>query len=146
MLTVKEILDLILANSDDYDLFGLRVDRDGLVAGTILPNSHQWWQDYKREEWGELPDPMDRNSNPEHPYNPENGCWDDGELPGVCCVEVVGGYWAKEENVVRALGLMDGYRYKGHKVMYLIGGNRSWGGEDIDEIIIEDGTVLAVVG
>lgn len=147
MMTAAEILEIVKANdywtSDgDYECFGLRADRAGITVGTVLPNSHQWWQDYREDDWGELPDPSDYNSNPDHPYNEELGCWDDGELDGVCTVGITG---TTESAIAQALELIKSYTWD-HQTVYLVAGNNAQTGNDIGETIISDGTVIAIVG
>lgn len=138
-MTAREILDLML--DDDHNYFGLRCDRDGIEAGTALENSHQWFQDWQ-DAWGELPDPDDYNSDPDHPYNDDIGCWDDGELNGVCTVGIMG---LSEAAVEAALERINQYVWGDHQSIYLVAGDSCEGGNDIDELIIEDGTVIAKI-
>ena len=146
-MTAREIYDIIMADSE-HEVFGLRADHSGIEVGTVLPNSHQWWQDYQEDSWGELPDPDDYNSNPEHPYNEEIGCWDDGELDGVSTIGVKINLRNAADDLAgieKALKLASGYLYKGSS-LYLVAGGYSWGGNDVGEVIIEDGTVIGIVG
>lgn len=147
MMTVSEILEIIKANDywegdGEFECFGLRADRRGIETGTVLPNSRQWWQDYDADAWGELPDPTDYNSNPDHPFSVDLGCWEDGELDGVCTIGISD---TTEEAVAKALDLIKPYCW-GDRSVYLVAGNRSFAGNDIGESIIGDGKVIAIVG
>lgn len=147
-MTAREIYDIIMADNK-HEVFGLRADHAGIEVGTVLPNSHQWWQDYQEDSWGELPDPDDYNSNPEHPYNEELGCWDDGELDGVSTIGVKINLRNVDDDLAgieKALKLAGEYLYKDYTTLYLVAGGYSWGGNDIGEVIIEDGTVIGIVG
>ena len=115
---IKEIIE-----KAEYEVYGVRGD-DGIVysVGDICERSRQWWQDDPGEEAG-------------LEYNEDMQCWDGGELPGTCALEV------DAENVAEMIepaGL-----YGEH--ITLIAGNIYEGGNDIGEIIIEDARVLAVI-
>lgn len=143
MMKAEDIIKLI--QSDDncaYKVYGLRADRPGIEIGTVLPNSHQWWQDYQ-DYWEDLPDPDDYNSNPDHPYNEELGCWDDGELPGVCTLGIKAD--ADIGSIQKVIEQIEMYRNGSYTSVYLVTGDCGFGGNDIGEEIIEDGTVLALV-
>ena len=137
-MTIEEIKAAMAAS--DCAVFGLRCDRPGIAPGTVLPNSRQWFQDYQ-EWWTPLPDPDDYDSNPDHPYNSAIECWDDGELPGVCAIYLCG----DGSNVAEALAAVQSYRFGGHTAVYLVAGESGVYGNDIGEVIIYQGTVIATV-
>lgn len=146
-MTAQEILEVIM-NDDDHNAFGLRVDHAGIEIGTTLENSHEWFADY-RDYWDELPDPDDLNSNPGHPYNEALGCWDDGELDGVSTVGIETNYSTPEpilRSIEKALKAIKAYEcYDWKTSIYLVAGPWGQEGNDFNERIIADGTVIAVI-
>ena len=132
-LTAKEILEII-ANDEEHEAFGLRADRAGIEIGETLANSHQWYQDWQ-EWWGDFPED-DYNADPEHPYNAEMGCWDDGELDGVCTIGI--STEMSEAEIEQAMKAISVYLDGLHTEIYLVVGDMGQGGNDIGEIIISD--------
>lgn len=134
-LTAKEILAIIEAS--EFDVFGLRADRAGIERGEHFENSHQWWQDYIWDD--EFVD--DIYNDPEHPYNAEMGCWDDGELDGVCTIGIDD---LTEAAIEKALEDFRPYTI-GAEALYLVGGD--WGnkGNDFGELIIGNSECLAAL-
>jgi hypothetical protein len=143
-----DIVDRIIALMDDYDIFGLRADRAGIEAGHIFAPSHQLFQDYP----GYWEKGKDIFNDPDFPYDEDLGLWDAGELDGVCCVRIGHPYDAKSEAVMRAhlmtvvdnaIKRVDIYTSDYYRSVYLVAGNtRHEGGNDIDEVIINDGICL----
>lgn len=108
-----------IVEKGEYECYGLRIDDNSAYrVGDICKNSHQWWQD----------DPEDGSE-----YVKEMECWDGGELPGTCAIEIIDG------NIDQAL--KDVCTYFGDN-LYLIAGNIFEGGNDIGEVIISDAIVL----
>ena len=132
-LTSENIVNLM--KNSDHEYFGLRADKPGLNAGDVLDNSHQWFQDYI---WDGNPD-----EDEDHPYNAEIGCWDDGELNGTCAVYIDPDMTAAV--IEKRLSEMRYYLYKNHSCIYLIAGDDMETGNDINEAIIENARVLALV-
>ena len=124
---IKEILE-----KEEYDFYGLRADTDNIEIGSAFDNSHQWFQDYI---WDGDPD-----NDEDHPFNDVIGCWDDGELNGVCAIRI------DKSNINNAIESMRAYAYGQHTSIYLVGGNDIAYGNDIGEIIICDGIALAKIG
>lgn len=136
-MTAREIMELI--NSDmEHEAFGLRADRKGIEIGDAFDNSHQWYQDWQ-DGWGEFPRD-DYNADPDHPYNENMGCWDDGELDGVCTIGIVR---PTEKAIDKALKAIRGYVDDCHTEIYLVGGSWAQGGNDIGESIIMDAVRIA---
>lgn len=132
-LTAEKIIDIV--KNSDFECFGIRADKAGLIPGDVLENSHQWFQDYV---WDGDPD-----EDEEHPYNAEIGCWDDGELPGTCALYIDDRTNAAK--IERILSEMKYYLYGDHTCVYLIAGDDMESGNDIGETIIENAQVLALV-
>lgn len=137
-LTAKAILDMI-NNDVEHEAFGLRADRAGIEIGQALDNSHQWFQDWQ-EWWGKFP-ADDYNADPYHPYNDEMGCWDDGELDGVCTLGITPDMTV--DDVENVLSEIEGYRNGCHTEIYLIGGSYGQSGNDIGEQIVSEAVRLA---
>jgi len=104
-LTAEKILHLIWDDME-FEAYGLRADRSGLEIGTRLENSRQWFQDWQ-DHWGEFP-ADDYNADPEHPYNEDMGCWDDGELDGVCTIGI-DKYASTVQDIETALNRIEAY-------------------------------------
>lgn len=128
-MTAQDILEII--ENSEYDYFGIRRDRDGLEVGHEFENSHQWWQD----------DPSDWDEGGEYEYNEEMGCWDGGELDGVCTLRLSD--WPTAEEIERVLKASEMYSDNGPA--YLVGGDWAEGGNDIGESIIHNGVCIAVI-
>lgn len=102
-----------------YECYGIRVDYEPVYKiGDLCNNSHQWWQD----------DPEDGSR-----YNKDIQCWDGGELPGTCAIQVT------KDNVIQALEEAETY-FGNH--LSLIAGNEYMAGNDINEVIISNAVVL----
>ncbi len=136
--TAEEIKNII--ENSDCEYFGIRVDKFGFEVGQELENSHQWFQDYQ-DGW-EYDWDGDEYDDPNHPYNKEIGCWDDGELNGTCAIYIDADMPVSK--IQKRLDDMKYYRWKGSSI-YLIGGDDMESGNDINETIISDAKVLAVI-
>lgn len=141
MKTIEEILKIIEESGfdADYDFFGLRADRAGVVeiGGTFEP-SHQWYQDYIWDD-SEVEDIYD---DPDHPYSADKGCWDAGELDGTCSVGISE---IDADHIAKALEAVEAYRFDEYTTIYLIAGTYAQGGNDSGESIITDAQCLAVI-
>ena len=127
-MTIEEIRNLI--GEAEYAYIGIRADDREYQIGEVMDNSHQLFQDpqYADFECTELL----------YPYisdGPYTGFYDGGELDGTCALE------ASENNIEEKLEAVKSY---GEKI-YLIGGNSMEYGNDVDEIIIRDAEVIAVL-
>lgn len=127
-MTIEEIRNLI--GEAEYAYIGIRADDRDYRVGEVMDNSHQLFQDphYTDFEYTELL----------YPYisdGPYAGFYDGGELDGTCALEV------SENNIEEKLEAVRNY---GEKI-YLIGGNSMEYGNDVDEIIIRDAEVIAVL-
>lgn len=127
-MTIEEIRDLI--GESEYAYIGIRADDRDYQIGEVMDNSHQLFQDpqYTDFECVELL----------YPYiseGPYAGFYDGGELEGTCALGV------SENNIEEMIEAVKSY---GEKI-YLIGGNSMEYGNDVDEIIIRDAEVIAVL-
>lgn len=127
-MKIEEIIKLI--SEAEYDYIGIRADDRDYQIGEVMDNSHQLFQDpqYTDFECVELL----------YPYiseGPYAGLYDGGELDGTCALSV------SENNIEEILEAAKNY---GEKI-YLIGGNSMKYGNDVDEIIIRDAEVIAVL-
>lgn len=127
-MKIEEIRNLI--GEAEYGYIGIRADDRDYHIGEVMDNSHQLFQDpqYADFECTELL----------YPYisdGPYTGFYDGGELDGTCALE------ASENNIEEKLEAVKSY---GEKI-YLIGGNSMEYGNDVDEIIIRDAEVIAVL-
>lgn len=127
-MKIEEIRNLI--GEAEYGYIGIRADDRDYNTGEVMDNSHQLFQDpqYADFECTELL----------YPYisdGPYTGFYDGGELDGTCALE------ASENNIEEKLEAVKSY---GEKI-YLIGGNSMEYGNDVDEIIIRDAEVIAVL-
>ena len=114
---VKKIID-----DGKYDFYGIRSDETiAYNIGDTCFESHQWWQD--------------EPENGDMEYNEDMQCWDGGELPGTCALEV-----SSNSNIAEILDYSR--RCYGGKYITLIAGNRAEYGNDDGEIIIANATVL----
>ena len=129
-MTEKEISAVISAA--EYDIIGIRADDRIFKVGDELPPSHQLFQDpvYSDPEETELAYPYVK----EGPYA---GFYDAGELPGTCALRV------HEGNIPEVLERVNCYGRHGNK--YLIAGNKYEYGNDLDEVVITDAVVIAVL-
>lgn len=136
-LTVEEILKIM--DESDYEYFGIRSDRAGIVkVGETFEASHQWYQDYI---WDDT-DVEDIFNDPEHPFDADMGCWDDGELYGTCSIGIADRDAASVEAALKAI---EAYRYDDMDTIYLIAGDYAEGGNDIGESIIHNAECLAII-
>lgn len=127
-MTIEEIRNII--EKAEYDYIGIRADSRDYQIGEVMDNSHQLFQDpqYTDFECTELL----------YPYISEGsyaGFYDGGELDGTCALEV------SENNIEEMIETVKSY---GEKI-YLIGGNTMEYGNDVDEIIIRNAEVIAVL-
>lgn len=127
-MTIEEIRNLI--GEAEYAYIGIRADDRDYQIGEVMDNSHQLFQDpqYTDFECVELL----------YPYiseGPYAGFYDGGELNGACALGV------SENNIEEMIEAVKSY---GEKI-YLIGGNSMEYGNDVDEIIIRDAEVIAVL-
>ena len=126
-MTVEEIRELI--SKSEYDCIGIRADSREYQIGETVNNSHQLFQD---------PQCNDTYTALLYSYiseGPYAGFYDAGELNGVCALEV------SENNIEKMIEAIKSYGEK----FYLIGGNTMEYGNDVDEIIIQDAKVIAVL-
>lgn len=130
MLTIDDVKNAI--SGTDYEFFGIRVD-DGICynVGDIANVSHQLWQDPVFDEDGELI----------YPYIEDGiykGFYDGGELSGTCAI----GFDADDdESIAKAIRQIN--IYFGDYV-HILGGNYAEDGNDNDELIISNASVLGV--
>lgn len=122
----EEILKIL--SEDKYNTYGLRADSRKCEIGEVLPNSHQLYQDpwYTDGSMDELL----------YPYIEDGiyaGYYDAGELNGTSSIYVDE---RSIDSAIERIGHYDG------KYIYLIGGDKSEGGNDLDESIIENAVVL----
>lgn len=122
----------LCANSQ-FDFFGIRADSSEYQPGDICRCSHQLYQDPWYDDDGELVYP--RVDDKESPYY---GRYDAGELDGTCCI----GF--DPENPQSISDAMEEMRaYSGRNThLYIIAGDSAQGGNDYNELIIEDAEVL----
>lgn len=119
---MKNIID-----EEDFSVYGIRVDEEITYSvGDICYNSRQWLQDCPE-------DPEET----ELEYNKDLGCWDCGELPGTCALQVKS-VEELEEIIERSK------MYYGEHVT-LIGGQYYEHGADEGEVIIRNAEVLAII-
>lgn len=119
---IDQIRGIILKG--EYEVYGIRVDYDlAYSVGDTCNNSHQWWYDEPCE-------------NCDLEYNEDMLCWDGGELPGTCALEVT------EEDVDEIL--KNSEMYFGDHVT-LIAGDSYEAGNDLGEVIIDKAKVLLVI-
>lgn len=126
-MKIEEIRKLI--SEAEYDYIGIRADSREYQVGDIMDYSHQLFQDSQYDDdYTELL----------YPYiyeGPYAGFYDGGELDGTCALSV------SENNIEEMLEAVKNY---GEKI-YLIGGNLMEYGNDVDEIIIRDAEVIAML-
>lgn len=126
-MVIEEIRELI--NELKYKHIGVRADNREYQVGEIMDNSHQLFEDPQyNDDYTELL----------YPYiceGPYAGFYDAGELNGVCALEIF------ENNIEKMIEAIKSYGEK----FYLIGGNTMEYGNDVDEIIIKDAKVIAVL-
>lgn len=107
----------------EYEIYGIRADYGtDYHVGDTFRNSHQWWQD----------DPQDGS-----PYDEESGLWDGGELNGTCAIA------CELDSLDEAIEFVKN-NYFGDRI-HVIGGNAYDGGNDPQEVIIEDAEVLKII-
>lgn len=140
MKSIEEIMEII-TNDLNHMAFGLCADFAGLSAGQKLEPSHQWLQDWQ-DCWGEFPED-DYNADPDHPYNEELGCWDDGELSGTCTIGIDADMTA--DDIEELIDLASDYIFGEHTALYLVGGSYAEGGYDMGESIIWDAEVVSQI-
>lgn len=130
MLTKDIILNAI--ENGEYDVYGIRYDYHDYTIGDVCENSRQWWQDVENV------DPNGELTEEELAalYNDENGCYDGGELDGVCAVRVTA------DTIDEAINRMSQYDWGGCQLI-LVAGYDATEGNDPEEIIIENATVIA---
>lgn len=128
-MNAKEIKGIMM--NADQNVFGLRVDKTGFEAGHVFANSHQWLQDADLAEGCEFVAAV--------------GYWDGGELDGVCAIRITASMTV--DQIADVLDAMDAYRgaFDDSDTLYLVGGDYCTAGYDPGEIIIRDGTALAVI-
>lgn len=123
--TMEELKNIIY--EEDFSVYGIRVDEKVVyTVGDICYNSRQWLQDC----------PEDAEET-ELEYNKELGCWDCGELPGTCALNV-----KSAEDLEEIIEKSKMY-YGDH--VTLIAGQYYEYGADEEEIIIRDAEVLAII-
>lgn len=71
------------------------------------------------------------------------GCWDDGELNGTCACRIDPDMDVDE--IQKILDDMRYYLWKDYTCVYLIAGDDAESGNDINETIIENAVILALV-
>lgn len=116
---------LSILKKEEFEYYGLRIDDFEYSVGDTCNNSHELFQD-----------PMyDDNDNPVYPEGEGiyEGYYDAGELDGTSCIKVTA------ENIEWALDTIK--QYMGEHI-YLIAGDGCQSGNDIDEIIISNATVI----
>lgn len=128
-MTAQEIMEIIKANEEKYEFFGLRTDDAEYEIGEICKNSHEWYQDDPNGE-------LEKDDAWYTPYNEEMKMWDGGELDGTSSVAVTA------ETVEDALKTFEAYKTIGTNY-YILAGDYAQGGNDIGESIIRDAVVLA---
>lgn len=131
MMTAEMIIKAM--NESDSEYFGLRYDYNNYSISDSCENSHQWYQD------ADSLDNYDELSEEEldELYNSDMGCYDAGELDGTCCIRVT------EGTVEAALKRMEMYHYDDECELILISGDYAEEGNDVEEIVIENATVIA---
>lgn len=132
-MTINEALAIM--EQGEFNVYGIRVDREGLAEGFELDNSHDWFQDWD-SSWGE---PDDIYDDPDHPYSDDLGCWDGGELSGACALEVCDDDIDDVIRTARRRYITSGV------AVYLIGGTGYEYGNDSGEIIIENAVVIGTI-
>jgi len=131
MMTVEMIKKAI--NESENNFFGLRYDSNNYAIGDSCENSHQWYQDADNiENFDELTE-----EEIDEIYNSDMGCYDAGELSGTCCIKVTA------NTVDEALERISMYQYDSECELILISGDYAEEGNDVEEIIIENATVIA---
>lgn len=131
MMTAEMIIKAI--SESDSEFFGLRYDYNEYEVGDSCKNSHQWFQD------AENIDGFDEMTEEEvnEIYNKDMGCYDAGELDGTCCIRVT------EDTIEAALKRIKMYHYDDDCELILISGDYAEEGNDVEEIIIANATVIA---
>ena len=129
-MTVSEIAEIVRKGLfEEYNVYGLRADRDKIMPGERLKKSHQWYQD-DPSAWGE-----------DCPYDEDMHMWDGGELDGTCAAGIPDYACDLEKEI--GLALERARTYTG--CVYLIGGSGADRGNDIGEMIIADAVCIARV-
>ncbi len=121
-MTKEDIKKMI--ESEEYSVYGLRMDYTDYKIGDVMANSHQWYQDPQSDD-----DTFESDN-----YNGFLGCWDYGELDGTCAILVT------QDTIEEAL---ESIRHYEGDHLYLVGGDYAEDGNDYREVIIEDAKVLA---
>ena len=131
---ILEVMKAAYDEDESLEYFGLRYCSEEHAVGDQLENSHQWWQD----------NPNNWDTGCEYEYNAEMGCWDGGELNGVCTVGLPDIYqWDDTDAIEQAMNTVENYRYDSNTHLYIVGGTGSEGGNDIGELIICNPVVVA---
>lgn len=128
-ITVEGIKKAI--ENTDYSFYGIRADEIQYDTGDIANVSHQLYQDPDYDEDGELVYLYIE----EGPYE---GYYDAGELNGTCAIKFDP---EDDSSICAALETVSMYF---PKYIHVLGGDSANSGNDRDEIIISDATVLAV--
>lgn len=127
-MTVKEIAEIVKKGLfNEYEVYGLRADREDVEVGDSFENSHQWWQD-DPSDWGE-----------DCEFNEEMQCWDGGELDGTCTIGLPDYECDFEAEIENALNRVKMYG----NAIYLVGGDNAGHGNDIGETLIANAVCVA---
>lgn len=113
----------------NFNFYGIRIDTIKYNVGDIANKSHQLLQDQEYDE----------DCNPLYPDGEGiySGFYDAGELDGTYAIKFDP---EDDESIRKALESVDDYP---GKYITLIAGDSAVGGNDLDEIIIDEAVVLA---
>lgn len=113
----------------NFNFYGIRIDTIKYNVGDIANKSHQLLQDQEYDE----------DCNPLYPDGEGiySGFYDAGELDGTCAIKFDP---EDDESIRKALESVDDYP---GKYITLIAGDSAVGGNDLDEIIIDEAVVPA---
>ena len=130
MMTIKEIRDLM--ENSDFEVFGLRSDDYEYNVGDDAHVSHQLFQDPDWDEDGNLIYPEGEGIYA--------GFYDAGDLDGTCAIEI--SEYDNDDKIARKINTLPTYC---GKRFYLIGGNGGTYGNDVDEIVVRDAKIIAIL-
>ena len=132
MMTTINLIQSLTADGR-YSYYGLRKDNRRYDVGEIVAKSHQLWQD---PQW-------DDNDELVYPYIEDGvyaGYYDGGELPGTCTIRI--NDYDDAATISSRIADMTAYDAE---YLYLLGGNHAEAGNDINESIICNAVVVAIL-
>lgn len=130
-MTMVEKIRKIIKNSD-FEEFGLRADDYEYNIGDDAHVSHQLFVDPQIDEYGNLLYPEGEGFY--------KNFYDAGELGGTCAIEI--NDYDSDEKIARKINALSAYNGNHY---YIIAGNGATYGNDVDEVIIRDAKIIAIL-